>query len=141
MSSPKVNAKLNRREFVTAGAMLGAAASAASSLAIADEAPSDAAFERSVEWDSEYDVIVVGLGGAGCATAITAADAGAKVLVLEKAPEGYSGGNSNICMQWICYTEDPEGVRTYFEQLRGGYETPSDAILDVYIDEMQKNKE
>ena len=141
MSSPKVNAKLNRREFVTAGAMLGAAASAASSLAIADEAPSDDAFERSVEWDSEYDVIVVGLGGAGCATAITAADAGAKVLVLEKAPEGYSGGNSNICMQWICYTEDPEGVRTYFEQLRGGYETPSDAILDVYIDEMQKNKE
>ena len=44
------------------------------------------AFEKTVDWDAEYDVIVVGLGAAGCATAITTADQGAKTLVLEKAP-------------------------------------------------------
>ena len=138
---------LDRRAFVAGAVALGAVAAsgtaAATARAAGKSAAADAAdaFERSVAWDAEYDVVVVGLGGAGCATAITAADAGAKVLVLEKAPEGYSGGNSNICMQWICYTEDPEGVRTYFENLRGGYDTPSDAMLDVYIDEMQKNKE
>ena len=48
------------------------------------------AFEQTVDWAAEYDVIVVGLGAAGCATAITAAQEGAKVLVLERdyAPGG-----------------------------------------------------
>jgi succinate dehydrogenase/fumarate reductase flavoprotein subunit len=43
-------------------------------------------------WDGVADVIVVGLGGAGSAAALTASAAGAKVLVLEKmaAPGGCS---------------------------------------------------
>lgn len=36
------------------------------------------------KWDKEADVIVVGLGGAGAATAITAADNGADVIVIER---------------------------------------------------------
>lgn len=141
MTATKAQTALDRRTFV-AGAAAGALASAGATLCATARADETAhAFERGIEWDAEYDVVVVGLGGAGCASAISAADAGAHVLVLEKAPEGYAGGNSNICMQWICYTEDPEGVRTYFENLRGGYETPSDAILDTYIEGMQQNKE
>ena len=82
-------------------------------------------------------------GGAGAAAAITAAGAGAKTLLLEKAPKAEAGGNSNICMQWLCYAEegDKEGVRTYFENLRGGWDTPSDEILDVYIEGMGQQKE
>jgi succinate dehydrogenase/fumarate reductase flavoprotein subunit len=38
-------------------------------------------------WDKEADVVVVGYGGAGAATAITAADEGATVLLLEKQAE------------------------------------------------------
>lgn len=38
------------------------------------------------------DVVIVGFGGAGATAAITAHDAGAKVLVLEKMPEG--GGST-----------------------------------------------
>ena len=138
------NTNLSRRSFVGGAVATGVVAAAlGAGVASAEEtAPAEgAAFETTVGWDAEYDVIVVGFGGAGAASAISAADAGAKVLLLEKAPEGESGGNSNICMQWICYTEDPENVRTYFETLRGGYATPSDAILDVYIEEMMKNKE
>jgi len=44
------------------------------------------------EWDKEADLVVVGFGGAGAAAAITASDLGAKVLMLEKAPEGEEGG-------------------------------------------------
>ena len=36
------------------------------------------------KWDYEADVVVVGYGTAGAAAAITAHDAGAEVLVLEK---------------------------------------------------------
>jgi thioredoxin reductase len=40
---------------------------------------------------SSYDVIIVGYGAAGAAAAIDAADAGARVLVLDR---GYGGAAS-----------------------------------------------
>ena len=48
---------------------------------------------RDVErWHDEADVLVVGLGAAGACAAIEAADAGAEVLILERA--GGGGGTS-----------------------------------------------
>ena len=136
-----VSTAMNRRAFV-AGAAAAAALGTAGSVAASAHADEVAApFETTVDWDAEYDVIVVGFGGAGAATAITAADAGARVLLLEKAPEGYAGGNSNVCMQWVCYSENKEDMEAYFKTLRGNYDSPSDEMLDVYIDEMMKNKD
>ena len=45
-------------------------------------------------WDLEADVVVVGLGAAGAAAAIEAAEAGASVLVLER--EFAGGGTSAL---------------------------------------------
>lgn len=45
--------------------------------------------------NTETDIIVVGAGAAGLAAALTAADAGARVLLLEKMPS--PGGSSRIC--------------------------------------------
>lgn len=132
-----------RRDFLKGAGVAGAAALAGSSVVAAGAAEAGAEaqpFELTVDWDAEYDVIVIGYGGAGAATAITAADAGAKVLLLEKAPQGESGGNSNVCMQWVCYSEDKENITTYFKELRGEYDTPSDEMLEVYIDGMMQNK-
>ena len=47
---------------------------------------------KNQQWDKEVDVIVVGFGVAGGISAITAHDAGAKVLLIEKMP--HPGGIS-----------------------------------------------
>ena len=44
-------------------------------------------------WDEETDVVVLGCGGAGAVAAITAWDAGAKVVIVEK---GEGGGNTRL---------------------------------------------
>src|SRR5579871_1179256 len=45
---------------------------------------------------SDYDVIVVGAGNAAFCAALAAQEQGAKVLVLEAAPEDEAGGNSRF---------------------------------------------
>jgi len=47
-------------------------------------------------WDYTADVVILGTGLSGLSTAITAYDAGANVLVLEKMPQEYEGGNSKV---------------------------------------------
>src|SRR5476651_2639501 len=44
--------------------------------------------------EASYEVVVVGAGNAGLSAAISAADNGAKVAMLEKAPENLRGGNT-----------------------------------------------
>ena len=43
---------------------------------------------------SDYDVVVVGAGNAGLCAALAAREGGARVSVLERAPEHLRGGNS-----------------------------------------------
>jgi succinate dehydrogenase/fumarate reductase flavoprotein subunit len=51
-------------------------------------------------WHKEVDVIVVGYGAAGGISAITAHDAGAKVLLIEKMP--HPGGISMLSGGTAC---------------------------------------
>ena len=51
-------------------------------------------YEGDLEFDDEYDVIVVGAGGAGLAAAATAAENGASVLAIEK--QGIPGGTTSL---------------------------------------------
>ena len=87
--------KVSRRDFVkgaAAGATFLAGASAMTSCGSAAPVPASGLPEK---WDGEADVVIAGFGGAGAAAAIEAAEAGAKVLVLERTPTG--GGSTAIC--------------------------------------------
>jgi len=44
----------------------------------------------------QYDVVIVGAGNAAFCAALSARESGARVLVLERAPEDVSGGNSRF---------------------------------------------
>ena len=106
--------ELTRRGFV-AGSAVAAAATAGSAIAVADEAPA-ARFIDSIEWNAVYDVVVIGFGAAGAATSITAADDGANVLLIEKAPRGHEGGDSiysGQCCMGVA-ADHVEDLKTYF---------------------------
>lgn len=91
-------------------------------------------------WDDEADVIVVGYGFAGAAAGITAHDAGAKVLLLEKAPEEYKGGNSKVSGNAVYWPDDIDKAKTYFKALCGPYmDNISEEMLDVWAKESYAN--
>lgn len=99
-----------------------------------------ASFEEGIEWGGLYDVIVVGFGGAGAVTAITAADAGASVLVLEKAPLGHEGGNTRYALQCILAVSDKERAIEHLKYLRGDFITPDDLMIETYVDKLLENR-
>ena len=79
-------------------------------------------------WDQEADVVVVGFGGAGFATAVTAHDMGADVLILEKAPQGEEGGNTKVAGQGYLNTSNENDAAAYLTALCGHYEVPKTMI-------------
>lgn len=71
------------------------------------------------------DIAIVGYGLAGATAAIAAHDAGAEVLILEKAAR--FGGNSILSGGGILTVEDPKGAFQYFQALCNG-KTGDDVI-------------
>lgn len=57
-----------------------------------------------------YDIAVVGGGNAALCAAVTAAETGAKVVILESAPEFYRGGNSRHTRNFRCMHRGPLSV-------------------------------
>ena len=137
---------LSRRNFLKgAGAIAaGTAALGATSVAFADETTDHTAVGLPDTWDYETDVVIVGYGGAGAVTAITAADDGAEVILLEKYPADtedtinhtpsarFSGG---IC---VC-VDDPEEGSKALETLSFGT-TPKD-VCDAWGEGAYRNVE
>jgi 3-oxo-5alpha-steroid 4-dehydrogenase len=94
------------------------------------------------EWDTETDVVVVGFGCAGAAAAIGAREAGAGVVILERAGAGggasamaggeiYLGGGTPV--QKACGFQDtPEAMRAYLLAATGP--GPNEAKIDIYCE-------
>ena len=91
-------------------------------------------------FDREADIVVVGFGGAGSAAAITAADGGARVILLDKAPEHAVGGNTRVSSQGYLNPTDPETAATYLKALCGPFEVPQ-SMIEVWAEENCKNNE
>ena len=92
-----------RRQFVGLG--MGAAAATA---ALGATTLTAKATEAADQFDMEYDVVVIGFGGAGACAAIEAHDAGATVAIIEKNPEDAHWSNTRLS-GGVFHCADPSG--------------------------------
>lgn len=112
--------KTARRSFLKT-ASIGAAAALGS---VAGVAPAQAAVRQ---WDEEVDVVIVGFGGAGAATAITAAREGASVAILERQPEATLRSNTRMSGGFFhCpdKTGDKKALKEYAKAMLSGENIP-----------------
>ncbi|HAT53738.1 MAG TPA: FAD-binding dehydrogenase [Lactobacillus sp.] len=85
------------------------------------------------KWARTYDVIVIGFGAAGATASRFAADKGAKVLLLDAAPEGHEGGNTRYAGQVVLTGHDRAKTKAYFKALFNNIQIEDD-MLDTYVD-------
>jgi fumarate reductase flavoprotein subunit len=90
MGSSDAKRGISRRGFIK-GSAIGIGALGITGLAAVDSK----AIPLPRKWDQEFDVVIVGGGGAGFCAAIEACKAGSKTVLLEK--ESVIGGSSIIC--------------------------------------------
>ena len=74
--------------------------------------------------DLDTEIAIVGAGGCGLAAALTAAEQGAQVLVLEK--EGVAGGNTGISAGLII------AAGSHFQRANGEMGTPEELADDIF---------
>ncbi|HAV10593.1 MAG TPA: hypothetical protein DCX22_03125 [Dehalococcoidia bacterium] len=67
------------------------------------------------QWDKEADVVIIGYGATGAVAAITVAELGGKVIIIEKAPS--EGGNSSTSTGAMRYVDDASRGAQYLKNL------------------------
>ena len=74
--------------------------------------------KREKHMAADPDIVVIGGGNAALCAAMTAAEAGARALILESAPKPYRGGNSRHTRNFRCMHSGPLGplIESYDEE-------------------------
>ena len=100
----------SRRSFLKSTALASLCAAPVASALAREYAPQ-------MKWDETTDVLVIGFGGAGAVTAVTAHDLGKKVLIVEKMPA--AGGNTAVSAGgFMC----PDDIEKAYKYLKGSHE-------------------
>ena len=133
----------SRRTFIKSAAVLGTiAAVGLTGGAAAANAANDAAADPSqIQWDEEYDVVVVGGGLAGMAAAVTVGKEGngATCLLLEKGDAETGSGNSIFAAGMVLGSKDPANFLEYCKELRGNMNNTPDDVLEAYANGIAEN--
>lgn len=116
-------------------------ASSSSTAADATSGASVQEYTDPAEMKDEYDIVIVGAGGAGMAAALSAKEAGANPVILEKMP--IAGGNTLKSSAGMNASEtkfqEAQGIedsndKFYEETLKGGGGTNDPALLHYLVD-------
>ena len=89
-----------------------------------------------------HDVLVVGAGNAALTAALSAAENGARVLVVEKAPEAECGGNSRFSGALFRFAydgvEDLKPLRPDVDEEEWERVDPGSYGVDAYLEEFRR---
>ena len=129
MSNSFATSKSMSRRSLLAG---GAAAIGAAALGVAT-ANAEAPVAIPESWDYEADVVVLGFGNAGTGATFAAADAGADVVVVEKAPRDQAGGGTLISHGNFVVSETNADPESSFRMVRGSvdYDVVEQIVSDL----------
>lgn len=88
-------------------------------------------------WDEDCDVLICGYGCAGASAAIEAhdTDPSASILVIEKAPEEFAGGNARVSGQSLMISKDAEALKSYQRKMSTANPIP-ESLLDEWATRM-----
>ena len=141
--------ELNRRSFVkrmgaSAMATAGLGALEVTSAFAAENAANDqAASVDQIQWDEEFDIVIMGAGIAGQSAAITVATEGegATVLLAEKADGPF--GNSPYARGVALWTnsEYEQAMIGYLKQLMSPYGTTPDDMIEAFAKGCTENRD
>ena len=89
------------------------------------------------KWARECDVLICGYGCAGASAAIEAhdADPSARILVIEKAPAEFAGGNARVSGQSLLISKDTEALKSYQREMSKANPIP-ESLLDDWAERM-----
>ena len=135
---------LSRRKFMLGGLATAVAAGTGLLTGCSTQAAAPADNEPAKpaeQWDTEADVVIVGFGCAGGGAAVSAADAGASVLVLESMP--IPGGTSRVSGGALWVPANPlmkkQGIPDSIEEgrqymLKGNDGQVDEELIDAYLE-------
>ena len=90
--------------------------------------------------NTAYDVLVIGAGNAGICAAISAAEAGCSVLVVEAAPRDMRGGNTRHTRNLRAMHDEPTDVLTdrysfeeYFDDLMRVWGVTNQKLAEIAL--------
>ena len=101
-------------------------------------------------WSATHDIVICGFGCAGASAAIEAhdADPAASILVIEKAPEEFGGGNCRVSGQSLLISKDEEALAAYQHRMSEANPLPAGMIeewarrmvgLEPWVQDLAKN--
>lgn len=131
--------KMDRRSFIKGAVATSAVAAVGAALAgCSSQESSEESFASTIEWARETEVLVIGFGGGGSVAAVTAAEEGAQVLILEKDPTGEGGGSSRLSGGNFMYTKQGcvEAGVSHLMKIMGN--TTSEEAIRAYMEEGEK---
>ena len=88
-------------------------------------------------WSEDVDVVICGYGCAGASAAIEAydTDPSARLLIIEKAPQEYAGGNCRVSGQSLLISKNKTALKDYQRAMSTANPIPED-ILDDWAERM-----
>ena len=89
--------------------------------------------DSKTKWNADYDVLILGFGGAGGTAARFAADKDSHVLLVDAAPYGHEGGNTRYSAQHVAMAHNLDLIKQYYDQLANPYDY-SKETMNTYLE-------